>query len=104
MIEIEQSSGNVYSDLAGADADTMLIKAQLAQKISALMKTRKLTQIEAERLFGMKQPKISGMLRGEFRGISEEKMMRCLVSLGQDVEINIKPAMRGSTARISVAA
>jgi predicted XRE-type DNA-binding protein len=104
MIKIEQSSGNVYRDLGGVDAETMLIKAQLAQKISALMKIRQLTQIEAEQLFGMKQPKISGMLRGQFRGISEEKMMRCLVSLGQDVEIIIKPAMQGSMARISVAA
>jgi predicted XRE-type DNA-binding protein len=104
MIVVERGSANVYSDLNADDADVMLIKAQLARKISALMKIRQLTQIEAEQLFGMKQPKISGMLRGQFRGISEEKMMRCLVSLGQNVEIVVKPAKRGQMACISVAA
>lgn len=104
MIEMQEGSGNVYADLGFADASSMLVKAHLASKIATIIKRRKLTQIQAAGLFDMPQPKISAMLRGHFRGISEEKMMRCLVSLGQNVQIVVKPARKGSVAELSVAA
>ena len=104
MIEMQEGSGNVYADLEFADAGAMLVKAHLASKIATIVKRRKLTQIQAAGLFDMPQPKISAMLRGHFRGISEEKMMRCLVALGQDVQIVVKPARKGSVAELSVAA
>ncbi len=104
MTKIHEGSSNVYADLGRADADEMLVKAQLASKIAALMSRRHLTQVQASRLFGMPQPKVSAMLRGQFRGISEEKMMRCLLALGQHVEIVVKPARKGQAGRLSVAA
>ena len=104
MIEIEKGSTNVYADLGRADADAMLVKAQLASKIADIMKRRRLTQMEAADLFGMPQPKVSAMLNGRFRGISEEKMMRCLLALGQNVQIVVKPARKGKAGSLSVAA
>jgi len=104
MIEIQESSGNVYADLGYPDAERMLVKAQLASKIANLMKRRRLTQMQAAKLFGMPQPKVSAMLNGQFRGISEEKMMRCLIALGQNVQIVIKPARGGRAGALSVAA
>ena len=44
-------------------------------------------QQQAAQLLGMTQPKLSNLLRGQFRGISEAKMLECLVRLGRDVEI-----------------
>jgi predicted XRE-type DNA-binding protein len=104
MIEIEKGSTNVYADLGRADPDAMLVKAQLASKIADLIKRRRLTQMEAAELFGMPQPKVSAMLNGRFRGISEEKMMRCLLALGQNVQIVVKPARKGKAGSLSVAA
>ena len=104
MIEIEKGSTNVYADLGRADADAMLVKAQLASKIADLIKRRRLTQMEAAELFGMPQPKVSAMLNGRFRGISEEKMMRCLLALGQNIQIVVKPARKGKAGSLSVAA
>jgi predicted XRE-type DNA-binding protein len=104
MTAIHAGSTNVYADLGHADADAMLVKAQLAAKIGDVLKRRRLTQVQASQLFGMPQPKVSAMLRGQFRGISEERMMRCLVALGQNVQIVVKPAKRGSEAELSVAA
>jgi len=43
---------------------------------------------------GLPQAKVSQMLRGQFRGISEDRMMRCLTALGQDVQIVVKPARK----------
>lgn len=104
MVDVEKGSKNVYADLGRADADAMLVKAQLASKIAELIKRRHLTQVEAAELFGMPQPKVSAMLNGRFRGISEEKMMRCLLALGQNVQIVVKPARKGKAGSLSVAA
>ena len=94
MSKIEKGSMNVYADLGMADAEEMLVKAQLATKIGEIIKLRKLTQTQASSLLGMPQPKLSNMLRGRFRGISEAKMIECLTLLGSDVQIVVKTASR----------
>ena len=103
MSKIEQGSTNVYADLGLEDAEEMLVKAQLATKIGEIIKRRKLTQVQAAELLGMTQPKLSNLLRGQFRGISEAKMLECLTHLGRNVEIVVKPAGRTqSTGHVSV--
>lgn len=91
---IEEGSGNVYADLGRTDASEMLIKARLAEKIGGIIKARHLTQVQAAEILGLPQPKVSDMLRGKFRGISEAKMMDCLLRLGRDVQIVVKAAPR----------
>ena len=90
-IGYEVGSGNVFADLGLPKAEEHLIKAQLVYKIDTLMKERRLKQVEAAQLFGVKQPDISKMLRGDFRQFSVERLLRFLVALGQDVDIVIKP-------------
>lgn len=103
MSKIEKGSMNVYADLGMADAEEMLVKAQLATKIGEIIKLRKLTQTQASSLLGMPQPKLSNMLRGRFRGISESKMIECLTLLGSDVQIVVKTASRSrKTGQLSV--
>lgn len=94
MSNIEQGSANVYADLGLDNAEEMLVKAQLATKIGDIIKRRKLTQVQAAELLGITQPKLSGLLRGKFRGISEVKMLECLTRLGRDIEIVVKSAPR----------
>jgi predicted XRE-type DNA-binding protein len=93
-MELEQGNTNVYADLGFPDAEEMLVKAQLASKIGEIIKRRRLTQVEAADIVGMPQPKLSGLLRGQFRGISEAKMLNCLTRLGRDVMIVVGPARR----------
>ncbi|MDX8385406.1 MAG: helix-turn-helix transcriptional regulator [Gallionella sp.] len=97
MSKVERGSSNVYADLGLADTEEMLVKAQLATKIGDIIKQRKLTQVQAAELLGITQPKLSGLLRGLFRGISEAKMLECLTRLGRDVEIVVKSAPRSRT-------
>lgn len=94
MIDIEIGGVNVYADLGRADAQAMFVKAQLASKIDDIVKRRKLTQAQAADILGISQPKLSLLLRGQFRGVSEAKMMDCLAKLGRDVRIVIGPARR----------
>jgi len=98
MTDIEKSSGNVYADLSAASAGEMLVKARLATKIGEIIKHRHLTQKDASEILGMPQSKISNMLRGNFRGISEAKMLECLNLLGRDIEIVVKKAPRSHAA------
>ena len=93
-IEVHEGSGNVYRDLGLPNAEEMLVKAQLVAKIREIIQDRGLTQVEAARILGLSQPKLSGILRGQFRGVSERKLIDCLTSLGRDVEIVVKDAPR----------
>jgi predicted XRE-type DNA-binding protein len=95
---------NVFADIGLPNAEEHLIKAQLVYKIDRLMKARKLRQVDAAKLFGVKQPDISNMLRGDFRQFSVERLLRFLVALGQDVEIVVKrpkPARRAAQLRVA---
>jgi len=103
-IPIETSSGNVYEDLGMADAAEMLVKAKLASKIADIIKRKNLTQQQAADLLAMPQPKVSMMLRGQFRGISESKMLDCLARLGRDIDIVVKPERRRTKADKAITA
>ena len=94
-IDYEVGSGNVFRDIGLRNPEQHLIKAQLMLKIDRLMKERSIKQSDAAKLFGVKQPDVSKMLRGDFRQFSVERLMRFLVALGQDVEIVVKPHRRG---------
>jgi predicted XRE-type DNA-binding protein len=81
----------VFKDIGVPNAEEHLVKAQLVFQIDAIMKDRGLKQVEAADLFGVRQPDVSKMLRGEFRQFSVERLLRFLVALDQDVEIVVKP-------------
>ncbi|MCW8199902.1 XRE family transcriptional regulator [Verminephrobacter aporrectodeae subsp. tuberculatae] len=91
-MEIETSSGNVFADLGLPDAEKLKIKSGLVIEITRAVRRLGLTQEEAGRRMGISQPKVSGMLRGDFTNLSEHKLMECLNRLGYDIEIRVRPA------------
>lgn len=91
-VEIEKSSGNVFADLGLPDADRLKIKSGLVIEITKAVRNLGLSQEEAGRRMGLSQPKVSGLLRGDFSNVSERKLMNCLNRLGFDIEIKVKPA------------
>jgi predicted XRE-type DNA-binding protein len=90
----QRGSTNVYTDLGYKSADEMLVKAQLVTTIAEILTERGYTQTKAAALLGIPQPKLSKMLRGQFRGFSERKLMDCLTLLGRDVEIVVRAATK----------
>lgn len=90
-IEIERSSGNVFSDLGLAEAEKLKIKSGLVIEITRAVRRLGLTQEEAGRRMGIAQPKVSGLMRGDFANLSERKLMECLNRLGYDIEIKVRP-------------
>jgi predicted XRE-type DNA-binding protein len=86
-----KGSGNVFADIGVPNADEHFVKAQLVFKIDSIMKDRRMRQVDAAGVLGIRQPDVSKMLRGEFRQFSVERLLRFLVALGQDVEIVVRP-------------
>lgn len=82
--EVEQGSGNIYTDLGMTNAEEMLLKANLAAKIAETINHRHLTVDEVADIVLLPQPKLTDLLRGQFRGISEFQMLDCLKRLGHE--------------------
>jgi predicted XRE-type DNA-binding protein len=87
----EIGSRNVFKDIGVPNPEEHLVKAQLVFKIDAIIKKRRLRQVQAAGLLRIRQPDVSKMLRGDFRQFSVERLLRFLVALNQDVEIVVKP-------------
>jgi len=90
-VEILESSGNIYADLGIEDAAKQKIKSDLVIQIIKAMKRLGLTQDQAAKRMGISQPKVSGMIRGDFSNLSERKLMDCLARLGFNIEIRVRP-------------
>jgi predicted XRE-type DNA-binding protein len=86
-ITIIESSGNVFADLGLPDADEALTKAELAIAVTAIVQSRKMTQVQVAEVLGIPQPKVSALLRGQLTGFSMERLMRFLTALGHNVRI-----------------
>ena len=89
-IIVEESSGNVFADLGYPDAEEMLAKSRLAQRIAELIEKQNLTQVQAASILGIDQPKISKLMRGQLREFSTDRLFRFLNAMNQDVEIVIR--------------
>lgn len=100
-IDVVEGSGNVYADLGLPEADKLLVKTRLVIEIRKVLRTRELTQVEAARIMGITQPKVSAMMRGDFTNLSERKLMDCLTRLGYDIEIRLTPS-RADVGRLHV--
>ena len=90
-VEVQRSSGNVYADLGLPDAEKLEIKTGLVVEIRKAMRALGLNQQMAAARMGIPQPKVSGMMRGDFTNLSERKLMDCLNRLGYDIEIKVLP-------------
>jgi predicted XRE-type DNA-binding protein len=88
---VEQGSGSVFVDLNLPNPELALAKAELVQRIRALIAERKLTQVKAANLLGLDQPKVSALVRGRVEGYSMDRLFRFLNALGQRVEITVRP-------------
>jgi predicted XRE-type DNA-binding protein len=94
-------SGNIFADLGLPNAEEHQLKAVLVVQLGRLIKARKLTQIAAAKLVGIKQPDLSKILRGHYQGFSVARLMRMLTAFDQDVEIITRPHRKtGEAGRI----
>jgi predicted XRE-type DNA-binding protein len=87
---VTPSSGNVYADLGYENSEEMLLKAHLVMRLSQAIKAKGLNQYQAAEVLGIDQPKVSALIRGQFRGYSLERLFKFLNAFDLDVEVNVK--------------
>jgi predicted XRE-type DNA-binding protein len=99
---IIKGSGNVFADLGLPDSEELLFKAQIASEIARTLRDRGLTQVEAGKLIGVDQAKVSALLRGRLNDFSVDRLIRFVTLLGQDVEFRISRPHKRRTGRLKV--
>ena len=102
--KVTVGSGNVFEDIGFENADEMLYKSKLVTAIAKTIERIGMTQSEAAQVTGVDQPTLSKLLRGRTTKFSSDRLCRMLASLGQDVEIYVKPhqGKAGEQGRVTV--
>jgi len=91
---IIESKGNVFADLGLPNPEQELMKAELTLQIYRIIKQREMTQTEAAKTLGVKQPHVSLLMRNRAGSFSVGRLMEFLTSLGQDVEVAVTPSRK----------
>jgi predicted XRE-type DNA-binding protein len=98
----EKSSGNVFADLGLPNPEQELVKAKLTVQIYRLLKERELTQVKAAELLGTTQAQVSNLMRCRPASVSVGRLMEFLITLGQDIEVTIRPTQAQRPGHMSV--
>ncbi len=101
-VEVHNSSGNVFADLALPNPEEHMAKAKLAHLICGLIESAGLSQRDAAARLGVDQPKVSALFRGKLLDFSLERLMRFATALDQDVIITIRDAKNGRHPSVRV--
>src|SRR5450432_1358242 len=73
--KITESSGNVFADLGLPNPEQELMKAELTLQIYRIIKQRGMTQVEAAKALGIKQPHVSLLMRNRAGSFSVGRLM-----------------------------
>ena len=79
-IKVEKSGGNIFADLGLPHPERELLKAKLTLEIYRLIRKRNLTQAQAGKILGIKQPHVSALMRNRAGSFSVERLMDFLTS------------------------
>ncbi len=74
-VRAEVGSGNVFADLGLPNAEQELLKARLTLQIYKIIKARGLTQAEAGKVLGIKQPHVSALMRNRVGNFSVGRLI-----------------------------
>lgn len=87
-----KSSRNVFEDLgfSHAEAEYLKIRSELMIAIEKYIQDHQLTQIEAAKLLGINQPRLSKLLNGHIELFTIDKLIDMLANV--DVKVKLKIA------------
>lgn len=88
-VKIVPGSGNVFSDLGIELTAEDEIKVEIAKEITRVITMRNYTQRQVATILGTDQAKVSQIVRGRFSGISVERLLKYLLSLGVNVDVHL---------------
>lgn len=101
MEKITRGSGSVFRDLglSEMEAEHLKLRAELLLRVQQTLRARGLKQAEAAKLLGVRQPRISDLMRGRLHLFS----MECLIDMLGRLDIRVKLVMRAVRGQSRVA-
>jgi predicted XRE-type DNA-binding protein len=90
--DVEHSSGNVFKDVGFDDdeAASLLARAELMSKLRHLIEASGLSQREAAKMLGVKQPRIAEIMGMKTQCFSADLLLRYLARLGTKVSFRFE--------------
>ncbi|MBF0140088.1 MAG: XRE family transcriptional regulator [Magnetococcales bacterium] len=88
---ITPSCGNIFLDLGFPpdEAKVLAMRADLMTRLSILVESRGWTQEEAAKILGIKQPRVSDLVRGKWGRFSLDTLVTLALRAGINVELNL---------------
>jgi predicted XRE-type DNA-binding protein len=88
---IVASSGNVFIDLGYSpeEAAILQMRADLMADLRKFIKTKRLTQAEAAKIFGVSQSRVSDLTTGKWEKFSLEMLITLVTKAGMNVKLKI---------------
>ena len=88
---IVASSGNVFVDLGYPpdEAAILQMRSDLMADLRKYIKTKKLTQAEAAKIFGVSQSRVSDLITGKWEKFSLEMLIILVTKAGMHVKLKI---------------
>ena len=83
MEKITVSSGNVFADLGfdGAEAANLQLRSRLMAELKSVIEESGMTQVQAAKVLGVHQSRISDMMRGRIDRFSADILVNLLARI-----------------------
>ena len=83
---------NVFEDLgfSSEEAAVLALKTQLHTEILKVVKRRRLTPRQLEKILHVPQPRVSELLNGKISKVTSDKLAKYLHHLGRSVQVKTK--------------
>ena len=84
--------GNIFRDLGfpPAEAENLKVRSDLMSALQNLMAERGLTQVQAAKLFGVAQPRVSDLCRDKIDRFTVDTLINMLARAGMRVRLQIR--------------
>ncbi|HXO20907.1 MAG TPA: helix-turn-helix transcriptional regulator [Thermoanaerobaculia bacterium] len=91
-VRVRRSSANVFRDLGFSEdeAENLKIRADLMIELTSLIEARGLTQVDAAKLLGVTQPRVSDLTRGRIDRFSVDGLIEMLGRAGARVSVVVR--------------
>ena len=93
-LSIANSSENVFRDLGfpEAEAQNLLLRADLSIHIRRIITKLGITQAEAAKLAGITQPRMNDLVKGRTEKFTLDALVNVAAKLGYTVKLSLKKA------------
>ena len=93
-LKFTRSSGNVFLDIGFSkqEAENLRVRADLMIRARQIIRSRRLTQAAAAKLFGVSQPRVSDLVRGRIGLFSIDALVTMLAHARMTVVLDVRPA------------